>query len=564
MTDHDLRALAEEFWERLLKASPTFATFIGDHRYDDRIEDLSVTYEAQLREHWASLHDRVQDIDPANLTPAERVTRGLLLAETSDGIEAIDHRLVEFRYDQMQGVAVDLLQAVPVLNAPEPDHAWRLVDRFRQVPNMFGQALERFNAGLEAGRTPPQICVERSLNIVDGYLASPLEHDPFTKLAGPEEWEGEAEWRAALLEVARDIIRPAFETYRMALAERLLPAARDHEHPGLCHLGDDGNAVYASLVRHHTTLDLSPDEIHAIGMEEVVDRLPREYAEVGGRLFGTSDLAEIFERLTTDPALRYESSDQILAAANDGLARAADAMAQWFGRLPQAACMIEPIPEFLAADSPPAYYFPPAADGSRPGTYYVNTTEPTEKTRHEAASIAYHEAIPGHHLQIAIANELDGVPTFQKQSLSNTAYVEGWGLYAERLAEEMGLYTDDIDRIGMLAADSLRACRLVADTGIHAMGWTRQQAIDFMATNTPVPLEDVTVEVDRYIAMPGQALAYKLGQREIFRLRAEAKRALGERFDIRGFHDAVLGSGAVSLPILGELVADWVAMMRAA
>lgn len=557
MTDNDLRALAEEFWERLLKASPTFATFVGDHRYDDRIEDLSAEYESQLREHWVALHDRVADIDPTPLSNPERVTRSLLLAETADGIEAIDHRLVEFHYDQMQGVALELLQTAPVLNAPEPDHAWRLVERYRQVPTMLNQAMDRFRAGVAAGRMPPRICLERTLNVIDGYLASPPESDPFTMIPGPTDWDGEPEWRAALGDLAHDIVRPAFRAHREGLAEHLLPVARDDDHPGLCNLGDDGRAVYESLVRHHTTLDLSPEEIHAIGVEEATQRLPAEYAEVGGRLFDTTDVATIFDRLRNDPSLRYNTADEIVAAAHDGLGRATAAMANWFGRLPQAECRIEPVPDYMAADAPAAYYFPPAADGSRPGTYYVNTHEPTEKTRYEAASIAYHEAIPGHHLQIAIANELDDVPTFQRQSLSNTAYVEGWGLYAERLADEMGLYLSDVDRIGMLAAESWRACRLVVDTGLHALAWTRQQAIDFMTTNAPVSVEEITVEVDRYIAMPAQALAYKLGQREIFRLRALARDRLGDRFDIRAFHDVVLGSGAVSLPILGDLVDAW-------
>lgn len=555
----DVRALAEEFWERLLRASPTFATFVGDHRYDDRIEDLSQTYEHQLREHWVSLHDRLAAIDPGTLDQTSRVTRGLLLAETSDGIEAIDQRIAELRYDQMNGAHVDLLQTAPVLNAPEPEDAWRLVERYRQVPTLLDQAMWRLRAGLDAGRTPARICVERSLNVLDGYLASGLDDDPFTKMPGPADWDGEEDWRNALADLAAEVIRPGMATYRQRMADELLPPARDNDHPGLYWLDDDGRSIYATLVRHHTTLDLSPEEIHRIGTEDATERLPAEYAEVGKRLFGTSDVTEIFERLRSDPALRYRDGDEIMSDAREGLARAKAAMGDWFGRLPATECVIAEIPAYLAADSPAAYYFPPAGDGSRPGTYYVNTHQPDEKNRYEAASVAYHEAIPGHHLQIAIANELTDVPTFQRHSLSNTAYVEGWGLYAERLADEMGLYLTDVDRIGMLAADSWRACRLVVDTGMHALGWTRQQAIDFMTTHTPVSVDEIIVEVDRYIAIPGQALAYKMGQRELFRLREQARKQLGERFAIKGFHDAVLSSGAVSLPILAELVDDWVA-----
>jgi uncharacterized protein (DUF885 family) len=557
MTDHDLRAIAEQFWEESLDASPTFATFVGDHRHDDRIEDLSVEAEARHAERAADLRAKLDAIDVSGLDEADRVTHGLLVGETTNTIEAVAHRFTELRSDQMEGVHVDLLQTTGVLGVHEPDHAWRIVERFRQIPGLLITALQRFTAGAEAGRTPARICIERSLNVLDGYLATAVDDDVFVNFTGPTDWDGEASWRTELRSVATADIRPAFAAYRDALADELLPVARDDEHAGLCWL-DDGEALSQALTRHHTSHELSPEEIHAIGLAEVTERLPGEYADLGGRLFGSTDLATTFERLRTDPSLRYANGDEIMADARTALAAATAAMPAWFGRLPQSPCAIEEVPAYLAADSPAAYYFPPAGDGSRPGTYFVNTHEPTQKNRYEAASVGYHEAIPGHHLQIAIANELDDVPQFQRFSLSNTAYVEGWGLYAERLADEMGLYTTDLDRIGMLAADSWRACRLVVDTGLHALGWSRQRAIDFMATHTPVSLEEVTVEIDRYIGMPGQALAYKLGQREIFRLREAAASALGERFDIRAFHDVVLGSGAVSLPVLSELVAAWV------
>ena len=266
---------------------------------------------------------------------------------------------------------------------------------------------------------------------------------------------------------------------------------------------------------------------------------------------------EIFDRLRSDPALRYATGDEIMSDARRYLAAATAAMGDWFGRLPATPCEITPVPAAVAEDMPVAFYFPPADDGSRPGTYFVNTADPAGKNRYETASVAYHEAVPGHHLQLAIATELDGMPAFQRLSHGHTAFVEGWGLYAERLAEEMGLYADDLERIGMLAADSWRSCRLVVDTGLHALGWGRQQAIDFMAANAPVAMGEIEVEVDRYIGMPGQALAYKIGQREILRLRAKARDRLGARFDIRAFHDVVLGSASVSLPVLRHLVDEW-------
>jgi uncharacterized protein (DUF885 family) len=232
-------------------------------------------------------------------------------------------------------------------------------------------------------------------------------------------------------------------------------------------------------------------------------------------------------------------------------------MPAWFGRLPGSPCRVEPIPDFLAADAPYAYYFPPAPDGSRPGTYFINTADPAGSSRTEAESIAFHEAIPGHHLQIAISQELDGLPEFQRHD-GATSYIEGWGLYAERLADEMGLYTGPLDRLGMLTADAWRSARLVVDTGLHALGWSRQQAVDYFTEHTPVPTDQIGPEVDRYLAMPGQALSYKVGQLEIERLRSESTERLGTRFDLPGFHDVVLGSGAVTLPVLGDLVEAWI------
>ena len=563
VSDERLLALAEEYWDTLLEANPTAASLLGDHRFDDRIEEFSAASEAATRARWTSLLERTAAVDRSSLDVDDGVTHGQLTAELDDAISSIDARLVELRSDQMTGFHVELLQTLPVTSASDSTSATRMLERFRRVPDALEESTERFFEGTAAGRTPAAVCLSRSLNVIEGYLSSPLDDDVFATLAGPSDWDGEAEWRSALRRLVEDAIRPAYRRLGDRLTTELLPVARDDDHCGLSWLAD-GPEVYATLVAHHTSLDLSPEEIHAIGLEEVTDKLPAEYAEVGGRAFGLSDPDAVLDRLRRDDSLRYRTGDEIMADARRAFGAASEAMAGWFGRLPRALCTIEPVPEFLAPDSPSAYYFPPPADGSRGGTYYVNVHRPDHKARYETASIAFHEAIPGHHLQLAIASELTGLPRFRRFSLSNTAYVEGWGLYSERLAEEMGLYRDDLDRLGMLAADSIRACRLVVDTGVHALGWSRSRAIEFMAAHTPVSVEEVTVEVDRYIGMPGQALAYKLGQREIFRLRASARARLGNRFDIKGFHDAVLGSGAVALPVLGDLVDTWVASQETA
>ncbi|MEV4127846.1 DUF885 domain-containing protein [Nocardia sp. NPDC049707] len=556
MDGHDeLTNLADRYWDSVLAAAPSTATLLGDHRFDDRVEDLSSEAEQRLLATLRELRDRVVGLDADNLNGTDRVTHGLLRTELDTAIDNLAWRPTELASDQMDGVHAVMLMTATQTKAPQPEHALALVRRYRQFGTLFDQAVQQFRNGLAAGRTPARITIDRSLNQLDSYLASDIATDPFVTFTGPADWDGEAAWRAELAEVARDVIRPAFQRYRDALADELRPAARSDDECGLCWLGADGEDIYRRQLRRHTTLpDLGADEIHELGLSELA-LLSEEYATVGTRLFGTADTAEIFARLRSDPELRYVSGEEIMADAQHALGAAVAEMGNWFGRLPKKSCDIVPLPEFLAADSPAAYYFPPAADGSRPGTYFVNQHEPAGRSRYESAALAYHEAIPGHHLQLTIANELAQLPRFQRQSFANTAFVEGWALYTERLADEMGLYEDDLARVGMLAADSWRSCRLVVDTGIHAKGWSRQQAIDFMVANAPVGLTEIEVEIDRYIAIPGQAVAYKVGQLEIRGQRRQAAERLGAAFDIKVFHDVVLGSGSVSLPVLRELVA---------
>jgi uncharacterized protein (DUF885 family) len=558
MADPQVHALAEDYWETFLEANPTTATFLGDHRFDDRIEDLSAAGEQEQRRRWAGLHQRLAAVDRSALDLDDRVTCRQLAQEIGDALAAIDARLAELSSDQMTGYHVGQLMAASLVSAPDPESAWKLAERLRQLPRALEQAGQRFLEGVAAGRTPAKVCVDRSLNVIDGYLSSPVSADVFMRLTGPEGWDGESKWRAALGDIVAEAVRPAYGQLATLLRDRLLPVARGDQHCGLGWL-DDGEELYATWMRHHTTTELTAAEVHQFGLAEVTGRLRAEYASIGGRLFGLSDPAEVFQRLRDDHTLRFQTPEGIMAAARAMLESASARMPDWFGRLPHTDCAIEAVPDFLAEDSPTAYYVPPAPDGSRNGTYFVNTNNPQAKARYESASIAFHEAIPGHHLQLTIASEMSHLPRFRRFSEVNAAFCEGWGLYSERLADEMGLYPGDLDRIGMLSADSLRSCRLVVDTGMHAMGWSRGRAIEFMATHTPMAASEVSVEVDRYIGMPGQALAYKVGQREIFRLRDAARAAFGPQFDIKVFHDTVLGSGSVGLPALSEVVEDWIA-----
>ena len=551
-----LTDLCDRYWSAALEAQPTAATFLGVHDHDDRLEDLSEDGDARHRMVLAGLREELDVLEPTLGADGERVTAALLRRQLDVAIVSIDLRLVELASDQMLGPHASLLMMAPQLTYPEPSHAEAALIRYSQVPRLLGQALDRFRAGAAAGRTPSASVLARTLHTLDGYLSGPVDTDPFLAPRLPEGWAGADGWRTEAAELVRDRIRPAFAMYRDVLADQLAPVARDDEHAGWCWL-PDGDELYAAVVRQHTTVDQPPSELHELGRRLCEVELPREFASIGREAVGSDELATVFDRLRSDPALRHVDAAEVLQVARDSVARATAAMPGWFGRLPTAICQVEPIPDFLAADAPYAYYFPPAPDGSRPGTYFINTADPTGSSRTEAESIAFHEAIPGHHLQIAISQELDDLPDFQRHD-GATSYIEGWGLYAERLADEMGLYSGPTDRLGMVTADAWRSARLVVDTGLHALGWSRQQALDYFTEHTPVPIDQIAPEVDRYLAMPGQALSYKVGQLEIERLRAAASARLGARFDLPAFHDTVLGSGAVTLPVLADLVDAWI------
>jgi uncharacterized protein (DUF885 family) len=350
-----------------------------------------------------------------------------------------------------------------------------------------------------------------------------------------------------------DGVRPAMARYRDFLRDSVLPVARAEDKVGVRNV-PDGDTCYAAMIRRYTSLELTAQEIHEIGLRET-KRIMGEMRALGAKVLATENLEETLTRLRTDPALYFDTRDSVEEQASEALARAREAIPQYFGILPEAPCEVVRMVPHEEKHSTIAYYRQPALDGSMPGRYFINTYAPETRPRYEAEALAFHEAIPGHHLQIAIAQELQDIPEFRKHT-GVTAYVEGWALYTERLADEMGLYSGDLDRIGMLSFEAWRACRLVVDTGMHAMGWSRQQAIDFMLANSALAENNIVNEVDRYIAWPGQALAYKLGQLEILSLRAEAKQAAGDAFDIRKFHDVVLRNGAVSLTTLRQIVRE--------
>jgi len=346
----------------------------------------------------------------------------------------------------------------------------------------------------------------------------------------------------------------------MFLTAELLPAARPESRAGTLYL-PDGATCYAALIRSETSLPLTPNAVHQTGLD-ALDGIHEEMRTLAKKLFGIEELPALLTRLRTDPSLYFKDGAEIQAAAEHCLARSTAAMPRFFGRLPKAPCSVKPIPDYEAPYTYIAYYNP-MVPGERGGEYRINLSRPETRARFEMEALTWHESIPGHHLQIAIAQELPDMPAFRK-NLSTTSFVEGWALYTERLAEEMGLYSGDLDRLGMLSFDAWRASRLVVDTGIHAKGWTRAQAETFMLENTALAANNIHNEVDRYITWPGQACAYKIGQIEVWNLRREAERRLGAQFDLKAFHDVVLGQGAVTLPVLRAQVEVWIASVPGA
>jgi uncharacterized protein (DUF885 family) len=434
-----------------------------------------------------------------------------------------------------------------------------MVERWRAMAGYTNRYLATLRRSLADGRVACQAPVERNAALLESLLGQdtatwslmePLSREVLDTWPTADRERFTSDLQTAVVEE----IRPAFARVRDALVAEILPASRPPECPGLCHV-PDGSDAYPRLLRAHTSLDLDPAEVHRIGLAEI-ERIDAELAELAGRTIGTHGLADAIVRLRGDPALHFASRDEVFATAETTLRRAEAAVPGWFGRVPVTPCEVVRMPAHEEEHSTIAYYRQPATDGSRPGQYYVNTAKPETRPRYEAEALAIHEAVPGHHLQIAIGQELEGLPEFRRH-LGPTAFFEGWGLYTERLADEMGLYTGDLDRIGVLSFDAWRAARLVVDTGMHALGWTRGQAIEFMLEHTALAPNNVANEVDRYIVMPGQAVAYKIGQLEILRLRDEAQTSLGAAFDIRVFHDTVLGSGALALPTLRGVQEAW-------
>jgi uncharacterized protein (DUF885 family) len=550
-----IHELADRYWDMYLASVPTYATLIGDHRFDAAIEDLSDdAIEARLGR-LRALRGEVETFTTARAT-VDSITRSLLLAVVDSDVTEYETEILVGVPDPYLGPHSVLLRSVAQSAAQEPAHAVALADRWSQIPRLLDQALSRHRRHLIEGRASVAANVARVIHQIDNYLASSLATDPFVRLNLPERWNGAVDWQRTMETTVTEVIRPAYATYRDGLVGEILPHSRPTEQAGICHIAG-GEDSYRRLVERFVTVPWDPAEIHEIGVTHATETLTAEYGEVGRAAFGITDPAAIFERLRTDQTLRYRSAAEMLSHAEEIVDRAWSAIDGWLGARPDEICRVLPVPETLARDMPPAYYMQPAADGSRPGTYFLNTHQPRTRDRFASEAVAFHEAVPGHHFDRALASSLTDLPTFRRMRAHN-AHAEGWGLYSERLADEMGLYSGPTDRLGMLSADSWRAGRLAVDTGMHFHGWSRDKAVQFLHDWTAINHPTIEQEIDRYIGWPGQALSYKMGQIEINRLRLRAQAELGSAFDIVGFHDTMLTSGGVTLPVLGDLVETWI------
>ncbi|MFO1541538.1 MAG: DUF885 domain-containing protein [Chloroflexota bacterium] len=545
-------ALADRFWAGLLDLSPVWATMLGDETRADRLDDPSPAGRAREVELLRRTRAEAAAIDPAGLGVEERVTLDIIgvVCAIREGWHA--HRLWELdAVDQLAGPQTLPGDLARVQRVDGPERVARLVARLAAYPAFMDATIANVEAGHAAGRMPAPVAFARSIEQVRRMVESPVDAEPLLA-AHPELPEAD---RAAIREALTVHVRPALARW-LATLERLRPAARAGD--GLCHL-PDGDALYRFAILAFTSLPEEPQALHDFGRARIA-AIADEMQAIARRL-GHPDVSALRAALATDPTNHATDPVDLVRLAEGQIARTTAVAPRWFGRLPVAPVQVRAVEAHQEQEAPPAFYIPPAADGSRPGIYYLNTFDPASRPIHRLASTTFHEAVPGHHFQIALEGEQAALPDFRRfgSRIAGGAYAEGWGLYSERLADEMGLYADDRERFGMLEAQAWRAARLVVDTGIHAFGWERERSIALLREAAGLSQLEAETETDRYITWPGQALTYMTGQREIEALRAAIAARDGERFDLRAFHDAVLGHGSLPLATLRAQLPDWVA-----
>ncbi len=550
--------LLDQEWEWAMREFPEWATNLGDKRYNDRWTDNSWEAIERRKAHRRELLARVEGIRRAKLDADDRLNYDLFLLNTRLSVEGQGFPSDFIQITQMGGVHEDIAGMAQVAPRETVKDIEDFIARLNSVPRCVDQTIALMRMGLDQGIVPPRVVlgdVEENIRaqIVADPADSPIHRFYFAEFRKSIPEGERARLRAAGDAAIRDKVVPAFERLAAFWSTEYYPRTR--ESIGLSDLPDGAN-WYAFEVRRQTTTNLTPDQIHELGLKEVA-RIRAEMERVKSETGFSGTLGEFFHFLRTDPRFFHTERGALLSGYRDICKRADAELPRLFGTLPRLPYGVAPVPEYSEKSQTTAYYMPGSADGGRAGLFYANLYDLGSRPKWEMEALALHEAVPGHHLQISRAQELGELPKFRQHG-HYTAYVEGWGLYSEYLGEEMGFYKDPYSKFGQLTYEMWRAIRLVVDTGIHAKGWTRQQAIDFFSSNAGKAAHDIEVEVDRYIVWPGQALAYKIGELKIKELRRMAESRLGERFDVRGFHDTILECGAVPLDVLEARVKDWV------
>jgi uncharacterized protein (DUF885 family) len=557
-----LKALLDEAWEFELREDPLFASSVGDHRYDDKLPAVRVSDQARRAEARRKLLGRLREIDPAGLDETDRDSWALQRVKLEDSIREFELHHYRFPINADSGFHMELAQLPRQMPFDTTRDFENYIARLRAFPEYMRENVELLREGLQTGWTLPQVALKGYERTIEAHVvADPARSRFFTPFAsfpaGVPEGD-RARLTAAGEKAIRDDVVPAYRAFLEFMTREYMPGARTTL--GASDLAGNGKEYYAYLVRHFTTLDRPPDEIHALGLEEV-RRIRAEMDEVIRKTGFSGSFADFLKFLRTDPRFYAKTPEELLKQAAWIAKRVDGKLPSLFGRLPRQPYGVEPVPAEIAPKYTGGRYVSAPPGGKKAGTYWVNTYALESRPLYVLESLTLHEAVPGHHLQGALSAELTDLPAFRR-FLYVDAFGEGWGLYSERLGLEMGFYTDPYSNFGRLTYEMWRACRLVVDTGLHAKGWTRQRAIDYLASNTALSLHECTTETDRYISWPGQALAYKMGELKLRELRRRAEEALGTRFDIREFHDRILSGGTVTLPILEARIDAYIRSKR--
>jgi uncharacterized protein (DUF885 family) len=544
-----LQDLMREHWEYTMRVYPEFASILGDKRYNDKLQDLSEAGQRRDIEGFRRFIPRVEAIDTTGFSEQEALNKVLMLHMLREGIQDFDLKDWEMPVTQISGIHLGTAQFPSLLTFTSAKDYDDYVKRMRGLPKQFDDTMAAMRKGMKDRLMPPKFLLEKVATQSAAIAAQEPEKTPFAQpLASFPASISEtdrARIRAELLAAIRDSVLPAYAKFAKFLKDEYAPRGRTEV--GMWAL-PDGVHRYNVRIRESTTTILTADEIHEIGVREVA-RIEGELLQVAKRL-GYNDLKAMQKAADENPSLRAKSREQILELYRHYIDQMYAKLPQLFGRLPRAKVEVVATEAFREKEAPGAEYQPGAPDGSRPGRVEVNTSEPQSRKTITMESTAYHEGVPGHHMQIAIAQELTGLPEFRKNLLNFTAYVEGWALYSERLGKEVGFYQDPWNDYGRLQDEMLRAIRLVVDTGLHAKKWTREQVVQYFHDHSAQDEIEIQNETDRYIVWPGQALGYKIGQLKILELREKQKAKLGDKFDIRAFHDEILGAGALPMDVL--------------